>query len=31
MFQKLKWQLFTAQPKFNILKNMLILPVRNLV
>ena len=31
MFQKLKWQLFTAQPKFNILENMLILPVRSLV
>ena len=30
MFQKLKGQLFTAQPKFNILENMFILPVNNL-
>ena len=31
MFQKLKWQLFTAQPKFNILENMFILPVNSLL
>ena len=31
MFQKLKGQLFTAQPKFNILENMFILPVNSLV
>ena len=31
MFQKLKGHLFTAQPKFNILENMFILPVNNLV
>ena len=29
MFHKLKGQLFTAQPKFNILKNMSILPVNS--
>ena len=31
MFQKLKGQLFTAQPKFNTLENMFILPVNSLV
>ena len=31
MFQKLKGHLFTAQPKFNILENMFILPVNSLV
>ena len=31
MFQKLKGQLFTAQPKFNILENMFISPVNSLV
>ena len=31
MFHKLKGQLFTAQPKFNILENMFILPVNSLV
>ena len=31
MFQKLKGQLLTAQPKFNILENMFILPVNSLV
>ena len=31
MFQKLKGQLFTAQPKFNTLENMFILPVNCLV
>ena len=31
MFQKLKGQLFTAQPKFDILENMFILPVNSLV
>ena len=29
MFQKLKGQLFTAQPKFNILENMFIVPVKS--
>ena len=29
MFQKLKGQLFTAQPKFNILENMFILPLNS--
>ena len=29
MFQKPKGQLFTAQPKFNILENMFILPVNS--
>ena len=31
MSQKLKGRLFTAQPKFNILENMFILPVNSLV
>ena len=31
MFHKLKGQLFTAQPKFNILENRFILPVNSLV
>ena len=29
MFHKLKGQLFTAQPKFNILENMFTLPVNS--
>ena len=29
MFHKLKGQLFTAQPKLNILENMFILPVNS--
>ena len=29
MLHKLKGQLFTAQPKFNILENMFILPVNS--